>query len=138
MEISRKNITIASVESFTGGLFASEIIKTPGASKYFKGALVTYWNEIKEKLGIDTSEGVINKKVVLEMAIKGRDFFNVDYCVAFSGNAGPEAMENKPVGLVFIAINDKVYELNFGMIDRNLIRQKSVDFAIEELKKILN
>lgn len=138
MKISQKKITIASVESFTGGLFASEIIKTPGASKYFKGALVTYWNEIKEKLGIDTSKGVINKNVVLEMAIKGKDFFDVDYCIAFSGNAGPEAMENKPIGLVFIAINDKVYELNFGAIERNLIRQKSVDFAIEKLEEILN
>ena len=76
-ELFDKDITIASVESFTGGLFASEIVKIPGASKYFKGALVTYSNEIKEKLGVDTSKGVINKEVAHQMASKGKKYFNV-------------------------------------------------------------
>ena len=132
-----KELTLASIESFTGGLFASEIVSKPGASKYFKGSLVTYWNEIKEKLGVDTSEGVINKKTALEMALKGKEFFDVDICVSFTGNAGPNPMENKEVGLVFIAINNEVYEINFGDIGRNEIRKRSVEFALEKVKKIM-
>ena len=42
-----KNLTLASIESFTGGLFAATIVETPGASKYFKGTTVTYHNDIK-------------------------------------------------------------------------------------------
>ncbi len=137
-ELFDKDITIASVESFTGGLFASEIVKIPGASKYFKGALVTYSNEIKEKLGVDTSKGVINKEVAHQMASKGKKYFNVDYCVSFTGNAGPTTLENKEVGLVYIGINNTVYEIKYGNKDRNEIRMEAVRFAIKRLKEIIN
>lgn len=127
--------TLGSVESITGGLFASKITSIPGASKYFKGSMVTYSNEIKEKLGIDTSKGVINKEVALAMAKKGKEFLGVDICVSFTGNAGPEAMDNEPVGKVFIAINDKVYEKNFQGT-REEIRSKAVSFALSEIKEL--
>ncbi len=130
-----KNLTFASIESVTGGMFASEIISIPGASNFFKGSLVTYTNEIKEKLGVDTSQGVINSKVAQEMALKGREYFDVDYCFSFTGNAGPSIMEQKKVGLVFIAINNEVHELNFEGT-REEIRKQSVNFALELFMKL--
>lgn len=130
------NKTLAAVESFTGGLFASEIISTPGASKYFKGSLVAYNSEIKAKIGVDISKGVVNEEVARSMALKGKEFFEVDFCVAFTGNAGPEATEGKPVGLVYIAINEKVFEFNIQG-DRNQVRKTAVEFAISEIKKFL-
>ena len=45
-----KGLTLGSVESFTGGLFAREITAVPGASKFYKGALVTYATEEKVRL----------------------------------------------------------------------------------------
>lgn len=131
-----KNITIASVESFTGGLFASEIVSQPGASQYFKGSLVTYNNEIKEKLGVDVKNGVVNKEVAIEMALKGKEFFNVDYCVSFTGNAGPTGTEGKEVGLFYIAINENVFEFHYPHLSRNEIRKKAVEIAINKLQEI--
>lgn len=128
--------TLGSVESFTGGLFASTIIEKPGASKFFKGTLVTYNNEVKEKLGVDTSSGVVNAEVARAMALKGKEFLNVDYCVAFTGNAGPDALDNAPVGKVFIAINSEVHEL-FLEGDRNSIRKQAVDFALKQIKNLI-
>ena len=125
-------MTIASVESLTGGLFAATLTKRPGASKFFKGSLVSYATEIKEKFGIDTSNGVINKEVAIQMALKGKEYFDVDICVSFTGNAGPEAMEGKPVGKVFIAINEKVYEKDFKG-SREEIQNQCVDFAINKI-----
>ncbi|NQZ65588.1 MAG: CinA family protein [Mycoplasmatales bacterium] len=127
--------TLGSIESFTGGLFASTIISHPGASEFFKGSIIAYSNEIKEKLDIDISNGVINKQVAREMTIKGREFLNVDVCVAFTGNAGPTILDNKPIGLVYIAINDQVFELNFKG-DRNSIRNQAVNFAIDKIFNI--
>ncbi len=121
--------TLASIESFTGGLFASEIVSKPGASKYFRGSIIAYDSEIKEKFGIDISEGVISAEAAKQLAVIGKQFFNVDVCVAFTGNAGPIAMEGKPVGLVYIAINDQVYELKLKG-SRNSIRKKAVKFAL--------
>jgi nicotinamide-nucleotide amidase len=131
-----KKITFASVESLTGGMFASEIVGIPGASEFFKGSLVAYSNEVKRKLGVDTSQGVINAQVAKEMALKGKEYFDVDYCFAFTGNAGPGAAENKSVGLVFIAINNEVHELNFEG-NREEVRRQSVNFALEIFKKLI-
>ena len=125
---------IASVESLTGGLFASELVKKKGASKYFEGALVAYSNQVKEKLGVDVSKGVINKQTALQMALKGKEYFNVDLCVAFTGNAGPEDSEGQPVGKVFIAINEKVYELDFKG-SRRSIQKQCVNFALKKIAK---
>lgn len=130
--------TLASVESFTGGLFASEIISISGASNFFKGSLVCYNNEIKEKLGVNTSNGVINANVAKEMSLKGKEFFNVDYCISFTGNAGPNVMENKKIGLVFISINDIVFELEIKENERNKIRKAAVEFAISKLNDIIS
>lgn len=131
-----KNITISSVESFTGGLFASEIVSQPGASKYFKGSLVAYSNEIKEKLGVNVKNGVVNKEVAIEMALKGKEFFNVDYCISFTGNAGPTGSEGKEVGLFYIAINENVFEFHYPHLSRNEIRKKAVEIAINKLQEI--
>ena len=127
-----KNKTLGSVESFTGGLFAERITSQKNASLFFKGSLVTYSGEIKKIFGIPINKGVINKNVALSMAKVGKKILNVDVCVAFTGNAGPKALENKPVGLVYIAINNKVYEKNFKGT-RISIRKQAVKFAIRKL-----
>ena len=113
------NLTLGSVESFTGGAFASHITKIPGASNFYKGTIVSYATEIKEKLlGIPAEiiekHGVVSPEVAALMATKGKEKLNVDVCVSFTGNAGPTSMENKPVGLIYIGIADnngvKVYD----------------------------
>ena len=139
MSLIYKNIhkTIGSVESLTGGLFALTIIKIPGASKFFKGSVVAYDSKIKEKLGVDISKGVVNPEAALEMARKGKIFLDVDICVAFTGIAGPETVENKEVGLCYIAINKNVYKKNFSG-SREKVMKSAVDFAIIKLKEIYN
>ena len=116
-------ITISSVESLTGGLFASTITEVSGISKVYKGTLVTYTNEIKEQvLGVKKETldtyGAVSKECVKEMLQQGSNIFVSDIVVAFSGNAGPLASEGKPVGLVYIGymINGEihVHEHNFS------------------------
>ena len=135
--------TLGSVESFTGGLFAKEVTAVSGASHFFKGALVTYASEEKNRiLGISYQDidqyGVVSKEVAAQMAANGQKLLNVDYCVSFTGNAGPDAMEGKPVGLVFIgvAIYDKVevYEFNLEG-SREEIQTKGVNNALQILER---
>ena len=135
--------TLGSVESFTGGLFAREITAVPGASHFFKGALVTYASEEKNRiLGISYQDidqyGVVSREVAAQMASNGQKLLNVDYCVSFTGNAGPDAMEGKPVGLVYIgvAIYDRieVYELQLSG-SRDDIQKEGVENDLEILEK---
>lgn len=107
-----KKLTLGSVESFTGGLFASTMVKTPGASSFFKGALVTYATEEKIRLlGVSKKlvkkYGVVSRECAAAMAEKGLKKLKVDCCVSFTGNAGPDAMEGKPAGLVYIGVATK-------------------------------
>ena len=135
--------TLGSIESFTGGLFAREITAVPGASHFFKGALVTYASEEKNRiLGISYQDidkyGVVSREVAAQMASNGQKLLNVDYCVSFTGNAGPDAMEGKPVGLVYIgvAIYDRieVYELQLSG-SRDDIQKEGVENDLEILEK---
>lgn len=144
--LKKHQYTIASVESLTAGLFSSKIAEVSGASAVLKGALVTYQTIIKEKvLGIDKAlidqYGVISKEVADAMAIKGKELFQSDISVSFSGNAGPDVMDNKAVGLVHMAIVQHETLYSYERIfagTRNEIREKAVLFMCEQIKKINN
>ena len=134
--------TLGSVESFTGGLFAKEITAVAGASHFYKGGLITYATEEKNRLiGIPYEVidefGVVSKEVASLMAANGQKALNVDYCVSFTGNAGPDAMEGKPVGEIYIAVATyggvKVYGHQLEGT-REEIQKKGVELALELLK----
>lgn len=140
----KHNVTISSCESFTGGLFASTLTSFPGVSLIYKGSIITYSNEFKESiLGIDhqviNQLGVINKLVALEMARKTLQLTNSDICVSFTGNAGPNPMENKDVGVCYIAFVSKnkefVSEYKFKGT-RNRIRRSAVNKAIHIILEV--
>ena len=101
---------MATAESCTGGLIAQKIVSIAGASDYFKGSIVCYDNEIKEKiLGVKTetlnSFGAVSEECVKEMVNGLLKIMNADYgiavirnCRSFRWNA------EKPVGTVWIAV----------------------------------
>lgn len=137
--------TLGSVESFTGGLFAKEITAVAGASKFYKGGLVAYATETKQHLleienDLIQKYGVVSKQVAEAMAENGKRILNVNCCVSFTGNAGPDAMENKQVGEIYIGISyrnqTKVFSYQLEG-DRNKIQQQSITLALMQLQKIM-
>ena len=143
VEILRKQeLTISCAESLTGGLFASSMCEIPGVSKIFKGGVVTYWNEIKNRV-VDVPKrvieecGVVSADCASYMAKGVKNLYKTDISISFTGNAGPDVMEGKPVGLVYIGLCYKdttfVFEYYFEG-SRNDIRKKCVE---EGFKRIL-
>lgn len=136
------NISISSVESFTVGNFASMLGSVPGISKVYKGSLVTYQSETKERLlgishDIISKYGVVSKEIASLMCVNGKQILDSDICVSFTGNAGPDAMEGKPVGLVYIGIlyqGVNVYELKLKGT-RKEIQKQAIDFVIRKLNE---
>jgi nicotinamide-nucleotide amidase len=102
--------TLAVAESCTGGKIAHFITSNPGSSAYFKGGVVAYSNEIKNKLLDVSSEiietfGAVSQQVAEAMARGAQKVLNSDYSVATTGIAGPDGgTEEKPVGTVWIAV----------------------------------
>lgn len=144
--LKEKNITLGSVESLTGGLFASMVTSFSGVSSFYKGSIISYATKIKEDVvGVDKSLinkfGVVSKEIAQEMCLKGAKRLNVDMCISFTGNAGPNVMENKPVGLVYVGLcylgQIEVVELHLSG-DRNQIREQVIQEGIKIIQKKLD
>lgn len=140
-----KQLTIGTVESITGGAIAAALTSIPGASTFFKGSLVVYKNEIKQrvtkiKLNQLKKYGSISQEVGVTLAENGREILNVDVCLSITGNAGPQPIEDKPVGEVYITVvgpqvTKQEYFLFAG--DRETIRQQAVAEGLIMIEKML-
>jgi len=106
-----KNLSIGTVESCTAGKLAQTIASVPGASAYYQGALLTYSNELKNRIAEVSNEalsqfGAVSEQVAIEMAANGKRILGVDYCLSTTGVAGPTGgTPEKPVGLVWIGLS---------------------------------
>ena len=148
--LKQQNKTISTAESCTGGKIAQILTSVPGASKYFKGSVVSYATETKISV-LGLSEELINEHtvvsaaVVKQMAINVKNMMKTDYAIATTGNAGPTIGDsNAEVGTVFIALATPneviVEEFDFGqprekVIDRTVI--KSMEMLRKEILKNL-
>lgn len=139
---TENKITISSCESLTAGLFTSTIASIPGASAILKGGLVTYFTPMKTVLAhvdVDLIKkyGVISEECAWAMACNTRKIMDVDYCVSFTGNAGPAAWEEKPAGRVYCAIASKKEVRVYGFQCRNLSRNQVREHVVNQMIEIL-
>ena len=142
--LSEKGLTLATMESCTGGMLASIITDVPGSSEYFKGGLVAYTNEAKISYGIDATlianHGAISAEVAADMAGAARQRFGADIGVGITGVAGPSEAEGKPVGIAHIAIDDgKEKRLILGLYPplRHEVKRRATHHALFELMRTL-
>ena len=144
--LTRKNKTLATAESCTGGNIARMITSVPGSSRYFIGAIVSYNRSVKEEVlhvAKTTIEkySIVSAEVAKEMAIGIQKLYKVDYAIAVTGNAGPTTDKtDTSVGDVFIAIITPqevfVEKFNFGQPREKVIQRASVK-GLELLKKYI-
>lgn len=144
--LTRLKQTLALAESCTGGFIANQITNVPGASKMFKGGVVSYSNEAKEKF-LDVSaetlkrHGAVSKEVAAEMAEGARNQFGADYAIAVTGIAGPTGgTKTKPTGTVFMAVAGKggtIVEQKLNRFDREKFKRVTARQALELLGKAL-
>jgi PncC family amidohydrolase len=141
-----RNLTIGSVESFTGGLFAKTLTDVSGSSKAFRGCIVPYATDLKTSLlGVPAEfiekHGVVSYEVAQQLAIKGQKVLGVDVCVAFTGNAGPSVcQEDTNVGELYMAIAYKgqVWPIPLNLqMTRDKLRQYAVDTVIDAVLGII-
>ncbi len=133
----RKQLTIATAESCTGGLVAGTLTEIPGVSAMLDRGFITYSNEAKqEMLGVSPQTleayGAVSSQTAEEMARGALAHAPVDLAVSVTGIAGPESDgTEKPVGLVHFAAASRTgqfahVEKRFGNPGRAEIRKRSV------------
>jgi nicotinamide-nucleotide amidase len=139
-----RSLTVAVAESCTGGLLSERLTSVPGASDVFLGGVVSYANDVKERiLGVPASvlasAGAVSEPVVRAMASGVRERLRSDIGVGITGVAGPGGgSEQKPVGFVWIAVDfgdwQRAYSARF-FISRDEIRFRATQSALDAIRR---
>lgn len=140
--LKQHGLTIAVAESLTGGMFQQQITTVSGASKVLKGGVVCYTNEVKRNI-LNVSEeiiqrdGVVSEACAAELARNVAELLNAKIGISFTGVAGPDEQEGKPVGTVFIGLHHEgrptiVKQLRLSG-NRDSIRNRTVKFGFHLL-----
>ncbi len=143
--LKEKHLSLATMESCSGGLLSSAITDAPGSSNYFRGGVVAYCNEIKTACGVSqkliADYGAVSPEAAGAMAQAARSSLKADIGVGVTGVAGPDELEGKPVGTVYIGIDDgnkkKVATARYPG-DRTRIKHRAATAALVELTKFLS
>ncbi len=142
--LHERHLSIATMESLTGGMLGSAITDVSGSSNYFLGGLIAYSNEAKVAHGVPAEliarHGAVSAEVAQAMASAARARFGANIGLSTTGVAGPHELELKPVGTVFIGMDfdnrkNVIARSFFG--DRLQIKHRVVYAALLELRKML-
>ena len=144
--LSMGGSTLSVAESCTGGRVGWRLTRVPGSSDYFKGGVIAYSDDLKQRLlGIKAAvlkkHGAVSEETALMMARGVREKCATDYGLAITGVAGPGGgTEKKPVGMVFVAVaggaGERVRELRLAG-GRGSIRGAACQAALELLRRFL-
>lgn len=140
--------TVGTAESCTGGRIAEAIIAVPGASKYFKGGIISYTDEVKQTLlGVDArlieEKTAFSEEVAREMVKGACRALNTHYAVAATGVAGPTGgTKDIPVGTIWLAcgtpdriVTQKVEEDHGRDINLAIATHKAMQMLLDFLKE---
>ena len=141
-KLIKLNKTISTMESCTGGFLANSITNIEGSSKVFKFGAVTYSNEYKIKMGVDSN--IIDKYTVysietaIEMSKAISIYTNSNYGVGITGKLNKQD-NNNPFGsnnIVYVSIYDKEKDHAYTMTIEDLLGNR-IDMKKQIVDKIL-
>ena len=146
--LKAKRLTVATAESCTGGMIASRLTAVPGCSSVFGTGVVSYsWDCKMQLVGVSPQTletcGAVSAHTAREMADGIRRQSGADIGIATTGEAGPQAAENVPVGTVYVALADKkrtwvkALHLDADRLDREGIRRVATSHALDLMRRYL-
>ena len=143
-ELATRGQTVAVAESCTGGGLGWHLTALPGSSVFFKGGVIAYANEAKQRLlGIPAAllarHGAVSGHVARAMAAHVRRMFRATYGIAITGIAGPSGgTAGKPVGTVWLAVAGPAgttAERHRFRGSRARVRAQAVDHALRMVSR---
>jgi len=142
--LAQKGLTLAVMESCSGGTLADALTNIPGASAHFKAGYVAYLPETKIKLGVRPELieefGVVSSEVAQDMARAAREAAGADVGAGITGVAGPDPLEEKPPGTVHIAVDDRgtPHTLSYSFYQsRVMTKRRAAVSALALLRRVL-
>ena len=144
LALSERSLTLATMESASGGFLANSITDIPGSTGYYKGGIVATTPELLVASGVPSAtlkqHGLASEETALTMANAVRETLGADYGIAITGVIGPEPVDDQPVGQVYVAIAGikEVRQLQFRTPPRRIvIKRRVANTALTELRKLI-
>jgi nicotinamide-nucleotide amidase len=99
-----RGLRLATAESLTGGMIGARLTAVPGASDWFRGAVVSYAADVKQRL-LGVAEGpVVSEAAARQMAVGVSAALGAEVGLAVTGVAGPTESEGQAVGTVWVGL----------------------------------
>lgn len=138
----REGYTLATAESCTAGNVSAVITSIPGSSRFFKGGIIAYSNEVKqnilhvEKELLDTV-GEVSEEVAVQMVKGAMEALGCEFAVATTGIAGPGGgTHEKPVGTIWVAAGNREKVIT-ALLTEDEGREKNVQLATTKVLQLL-
>lgn len=141
--LTERNETIATMESCTGGGVANAITNIEGSSNVLKFSAVTYSNEYKIKMGVDSKVideySVYSMETAHEMAKNISDFAHSAYGVGITGklNRADEFNNYGADNEVFVSIYHNGKYTDTSLKVNRATRRENKELVIDEIIKML-
>ncbi len=142
--LEERGLSLATMESCTGGYLANSISEASYRSSYFKGGVVAYTGGAMIAHGVPAeiveNHGTVSQETATAMARTIRQVAGSDLGVGITGVAGPEELEGKPVGLGYLAIvgDGQVREMELRLPPRRVVvKRRLSNQALIELRKLV-
>lgn len=136
-ELIRREKTLSTAESCTGGRIAAAFTKNAGASSFFEGGIVAYQNWIKEQfLYVPSNDiaryDVVSKEVAEAMVRGAVRLLHTDYAIATTGYSGPTGGISKiPIGTIWIACGNNEVQMS-KCLQGDFGREKNIAIATQQ------
>jgi nicotinamide-nucleotide amidase len=137
--LATHGLTLGLAESLTGGLAASRLVNVPGASRWFRGSVVSYASEVKFTV-LGVPEGpVVSEPAARAMADGARRVLGSDVGLSITGVAGPDTQDDQPPGTVFVGLSRPGHDTEAFAFhvpgDRDRVRQYATIAALDLLRR---
>jgi nicotinamide-nucleotide amidase len=139
-QLLERGLTLAVAESVTGGLIASRLVGVAGASKWFRGGVVSYASEVKFDLLNVPVGPVVSAEAAEAMASGVRTLLKADVGLSVTGVAGPDEQDGQPAGTVFVGLSLGETPQHAALRlpgDRPRVRAYSAISALDVLRRAL-
>lgn len=142
--LRERGLTLATMESCTGGLLAHTITNAPGSSAYFRGGVVAYAPTMKVHWGVDAAliakHGVVSPQVAAAMATAARREIGADVGLGITGVAGPDPLDGHPPGTIHLGLDVQGQVETFSGFygsERRQVKRIAVLYALGFLRRKL-
>ena len=139
-----RGMTLATMESVSGGFLANSITEAPDSIQWYRGGSVAYTTDAMIAAGLDadvlSDHGVVSQQTANAMALAAQYSNAADFGIGVTGVLGPQELEGHRPGTIHIAIahGEDVQEFPLRTPPRRLvIKRRSCNTALTELRKLI-